>query len=216
MGFDPPGTFRADAITLTGTSRNGLTWLATYWLKSDEASLTYQLMFFDGSAANVPVVDHVVALGFEYFGDPQPPRMRRPLAHTTGPWTTYGPKPSLSAVGPYGPGENCVFVSDGSAVPAARLAVLGPPGGSLVPLGPAQLTDGPWCPDASAPSRWDADLLRIRKVAVTIQVESALASLRGPAGALFAHAGSSRGGIRWAPDLSLRFEVTPRNLAIGR
>ena len=29
-----------------------------------------------------------------------------------------------------------------------------------------QLTDGPWCPNATSTNRFDADLLRIRKVRV--------------------------------------------------
>jgi hypothetical protein len=47
------------------------------------------------------------------------------------------------------------------------------------------LVDGPWCPDAVNQNRWDADLLRIRRVAITIRVEAALSALRGPAGMLF-------------------------------
>ena len=40
---------------------------------------SYQLMAADtASGVDVPVLDHVVALAFEYFGDPQPPLMRRP------------------------------------------------------------------------------------------------------------------------------------------
>jgi hypothetical protein len=80
----------------------------------------------------------------------------------------------------------------------------------------AQLTDGPWCPDAMNPNRWDADLLRIRKIAVTLRVESAVEALRGPAGTLFVHGGTSRGGHRFAPDQEVRFQVSPRNLNLGR
>jgi hypothetical protein len=64
--------------------------------------------------------------------------------------------------------------------------------------------------------RWDADLLRIRKVAVTIRVQAAVAALRGPASTLFTHGGTSRGGNKWAPDQEVRFQVTPRNLNLGR
>ena len=38
-----------------------------------------------GSGADVPVVDHVVGLSVEYLGDPDPPRMRRPLSEQPGP-----------------------------------------------------------------------------------------------------------------------------------
>jgi hypothetical protein len=47
-------------------------------------------------------------------------------------------------------------------------------------------------------------------------VQAAIAALRGPAGALFANAGTSTGGGMWAPDLEIRFQVAPRNLAVRR
>ena len=95
-----------------------------------------------------------------------------------------------------------------------RLAVLDAGGGAtaLVKLTSAELTDGPWCPDPTNANRWDADLLRIRRIGVTLRVESANAALRGPAGVLFAHGGTSRNGNRWLPDQQITFQVTPRNL----
>jgi hypothetical protein len=89
-------------------------------------------------------------------------------------------------------------------------------GTALTPLASAQLQDGPWCPDETSANRWDADLLRIRRIGVTIRVEAALAALRGPAGVLFANAGSARTALRWAPDQELRFQVSPRNLNLER
>jgi len=47
-------------------------------------------------------------------------------------------------------------------------------------------------------------------------VQAALAALRGPAGVLFAHAGSSGGGNKLAPDQEIQFSVTPRNMTLGR
>jgi hypothetical protein len=76
--------------------------------------------------------------------------------------------------------------------------------------------DGPWCPDETSENRWDADLLRIRRVRVTLRVEAAVASLRGPAGALFTNGGSATSPIRWIPDQQIRFTVSPRNLNVGR
>ena len=179
----------------------------TYYLKSDAATDTFQLMRYDGEGAgDAPVVDHVVGLSFQYFGDPQPPTIRRPLTDPAGPWTTYGPKPQAS-------GDNCVFVGNGTPIPAPALAVLDD-GTALVPLTAAMLTDGPWCPDAVNPNRFDADLLRIRRVAVTLRVESASATLRGPAGPFFARPGA--GGHPLVPDQEIRFDVTPRNLNLGR
>ena len=213
---DPPGTFRTDALTALTVPRNGTQPVATtYWLKTDDATATYQLMSVDGtSGVDVPVVDHVVALAFEYFGDPQPPFVRKPLTDAIGPWTTYGPKPSTTAVAPFAAGENCVFGDDGSGTPQPRLATLG--GASLVTLTASLLTDGPWCPNDTAPDRWDADLLRVRSVAVRLRVQAAPATLRGPASALFAHGGTSRGGHQWVPDLEVWFQVSPRNLNVPR
>jgi hypothetical protein len=99
-----------------------------------------------------------------------------------------------------------------------RLAVLGA-GQGQVELTQAQLTDGPWCPGADAakyPNRFDADLFRVRRVKVTMRVQAAVAALRGPAGVLFAHAGTSNGGAKIAPDQEITFSVTPRNMTLGR
>ena len=97
-----------------------------------------------------------------------------------------------------------------------RLATLGTGNSALVPLTADQLTNGPWCPDASNLNRWDADLLRIRKVGVTLRVEAAANALRGPAGVLFTRGGTSRTGNTWVPDQEIRFQVSPRNLNLGR
>src|SRR2546423_2290441 len=159
----------------------------TYFLKTDAANKTYQLMHYDGgNTADVPLIDNVVALAFDYYGEGKPPTMKKPLADPTGPWTTYGPAPRNPPPG-YGAGENCVFRNDGTPTPAPRLADLSDAGNpnALVQLTQAQLTDGPWCPDAANPNRWDADLLRIRKIGIRIRVQSSNDALRGPAGGLF-------------------------------
>ena len=185
----------------------------TYYLRTDLATKTYQLMHYDGADNDVPVVDNVVGLEFEYFGDPQPPiTIGKPLTNPVGPWTTYGPKPPPLTL------DNCVFMNDGSPVPAPRLPVLGPGGvtTTLVKLTQGQLTDGPWCPDANSPNRFDADLFRIRKIGVRIRLQTGNDSLRGPASALFTYGGTSRGGNKYIPDQEVRFQVTPRNLNLGR
>ena len=84
-----------------------------------------------------------------------------------------------------------------------------------MPLGAELFSDGPWCPDDIAADRWDADLLRVRGIDVTIRVQSALASLRGPAGPLFLRAGTAVTGSRLAPDLVVHFQVAPRNMQHG-
>ncbi len=153
---------------------------------------------------SAPAVSNVVGLTFAYYGDPQPPQL-----------TTYGPKPpplDVQVSPEWPPGENCAFlVAGGAQVP--RLPVLG--GTALVRLSPEQLTDGPWCPDGSSANRWDADLLRVRAVSVTVRVQAAVAALRGPAGALFAVGGSGRDASRWVPDKEVTFRVAPRNLNFG-
>jgi prepilin-type N-terminal cleavage/methylation domain-containing protein len=207
---DPPGTFKRDTITIVGATTT-----TTYWLKVDDGAGVYQLMASAGGP-DVPVADNVVGLAFDYFGDPQPPRVLRPLTDLTGPWTTYGPKPLVIAVPPYAAGENCVFALDPLGASVSRLPAFAPPGVSLVPLVVAQFADGPWCPDNAAADRWDADLLRIRAIVVTLRVQAAAATLRGPAGVLFAHAGIAHDARRMTPDLEIRMRVTPRNLSRAR
>jgi hypothetical protein len=88
----------------------------------------------------------------------------------------------------------------------------------LVKLTAAQLNDGPWCPDTNAGHKYDVDLFRIRKVRVTLRVQVADRSLRGSsiAGGLFVKAGTSKGAERFVPDQEIRFDVSPRNLNLGR
>jgi Tfp pilus assembly protein PilW len=178
-----------------------------YYLKTNPTNQLYQLTRYDSTSnADVPMVEHVVGLKFEYFGEPAPAAVTNPGdAHMN---TTYGPAPVAGVA-------NCVFTSDTPA-PAPKLALMGGGAPTLVPLAAAELTDGPWCPDGANTNRWDADLLRIRKIAVTLRVEAALAQLRGPASALFTNAGTSHGGSQWVPDQEIRFQIAPRNLNLSR
>jgi type II secretory pathway pseudopilin PulG len=112
----------------------------TYYLKANPADLAdpsvgaFDLMQYDGRQTDLPVVDHVAGLAFEYFGD-------------------------------------------------AGM------------IDPATLTDGPWRHDPSGRT-FDADLLRIRDVGVTLRIRSAL-------------------GARLVPDMEIRFHVAPRNWLPG-
>lgn len=199
----PPGTRLATAV------------VRTYFLKTDQASTVPQLVRYDaGAGADVPVVDHVAGLRFELFGDGAPPVMM-----STG-WPprmqpSYGPAPPEAAVvaGAYPAGENCTFTRTADGTLQPRLAALGSPA-SVVTVDESLLRDGPWCPDSTSPNRWDADLLRVRHVRVTLTVEASVAALRGPAGPLFTRGGTARGN-RFVPDRTAGFVVTPRAVSGG-
>jgi type II secretory pathway pseudopilin PulG len=126
--------YRPDTITVftpSTLSADSADASHTYYLKADAVAGAFDLMQYDGRQTDLPVVDHVASLAFEYFGD-------------------------------------------------------------AVTLDPAILTDGPWRRDASGRRTFDADLLRIRAVGVTLRVRSAL-------------------GARLVPDMEIRFHVALRN-----
>ena len=192
---------------------------AYYW-RRDVATNTFQLMHYDLFANEMPLIDDVVGLRFEYLGDAMAPVLRVPVTDPVGPWTSYGPTPPALGVDvasdSWPAGENCTFrIDPATGLQVSRLATLGPPG-SLAPLTSAQLSDGPWCPDAANINRYDADLHRVRQVRVSFRVQASAATLRGPAGTLFARAGSGRLSDRLVPDQAVQFDVTPRNLNLGR
>jgi Tfp pilus assembly protein PilW len=141
-----------------------------------------RLMVYDGARSDVPLVDHVVDLRVAYYADPRPESVAAPA-----------------------PGEsNCAYTG---APPVSLLTNLG--GAAPRILTAALLTDGPVC--GQSPHRFDADLLRLRRVSVTIRVEAESAEFRGRGGA-FTTAGLSRGGVRFVPDLEATIDVTPRNM----
>jgi type II secretory pathway pseudopilin PulG len=142
-----------------------------------------RLMIYDGMCSDVPIVDHVVDLRFSYLADPRP-----------------------DAIAPPAPGEaNCAYAGS----PAVSLLNnLG--GAAPKSLTDSQLTDGPVC--GEAPYRFDADLLRIRRVGVAIRLEVESPELRG-IGAVFLSPGLSRGGSKYVPDLQTTVDVAPRNMA---
>ena len=149
-----------------------------------------QLRHYDGLQTDLPLVDNVVGVSFRYFGETAPP-------------TTPTPASGVA---------NCVVGATGDPL----LPVLTATDGELVELTEALLTDGPWCPDAASPNRYDADLLRIRKVRVALRVQAADSTLRGSSTALFANPGTAKTGQRFVPDYNTTFEVAPRNLNLTR
>ncbi len=102
-----------------------------------------RLMRGSGRSA-FPLVDGIDDLRFTYFADPDPM--------------------SVSAVG--ASSGTCVYAA--GSPPRPLLAVLG--GQSLAELPASALTDGPFC--GIAPNRFDADLLRVRRVRVAIRSSS--------------------------------------------
>jgi hypothetical protein len=144
-----------------------------------------QLRHYDGYLTDTPVVDNVVALTFEYFGDPMPPVRPRP-------------PPGVA---------NCLYDAAGNAI--GGLAMLVPQGGSLATLPLSMLHDGPWC--GAAGNRYDADVLRIRRVRVTLRIQAAQAAFRST-GPDFVISGFNRSADRHLADLIVRFDVAPRNL----
>ena len=188
----------------------------SYFLMDDRVSGAPQLSRYDGAGgSDVPVADHVVSLQFEYYGEAEPPSPVPGIDPAQPLRVTYGPLPPEAGVQPttYPPGENCAFArtAGGAVIPRLVQLAVGP---VLVQLTPVMLTDGPWCPDAASPNRYDADLLRVRQVVALIRVESAVAALRGPAGPLFTRGGTARGG-RFVPDRLARLVVSPRALNAG-
>lgn len=129
-----------------------------------------QLRHFDGYLTDTPVVDDVAGLNFEYVGEPTPPVVPRPSVGTA----------------------NCRH--DASGAVYGGLSTLPADGGTLAILPLDLFRDGPWCGDGE--NRFDADLLRIRKVRVTLRLQAANEVMRG----------------RKVADYSLSFDVAPRNL----
>jgi len=177
---------------------------STYWLRQDAATGTSELMHYDGRQTDLPMADGVTGLTFEYYGDPLPPELRGLPGDADGQSTSYGPPPPAMttddpATPAYGAGENCLFtVADGATVVRPEMRNLGT-SPSLARLSATQLSDGPWCPDPSAPNRFDADLLRIRRVRVTVRVRALRVFLEAP-----------------LADRQITFDVMPRNPGLTR
>jgi hypothetical protein len=104
-----------------------------------------------------------------------------------------------------------MFADDGEQQ-MPRLAAL--PAGStgLAPLPLSMFADGPWCPDPNSPNRYDADLLRIRLIRVTLKLQAQSASVRGLSAAWFSNPGLARDSTRLVPDIEVTFDVVPRSM----
>jgi len=85
--------YRPDTLTVLGVPSSPLSLDAdasrTYYLKSVPASDSFQLMQYDGGLSDLPLLDHVVALSFDYFGRAgaaDPLTRLDPATLVDGPW----------------------------------------------------------------------------------------------------------------------------------
>jgi hypothetical protein len=147
-----------------------------------------QLRRYDTDSTDVPVVDDVVGMAVQYWGSASPPARPRPAIGTA----------------------NCLY--DAGGQPVGGMAVLGLDSDGLAALPVEMFGDGPWC--GSGSTRYDADLLRVRRVRVTLRLQASAPSVRGT-GSRFALPGISRSATRVVPDLLVSIDVVPRNLMAG-
>lgn len=140
----------------------------------------------DGDRGDFPAVGDVVGVSFEYYGDPFPPLRPRPPAGE----------------------ENCLYDSFGT--PRTGLPVLSPAGATLAPLDVRLFADGPWC--GSGTASFDADLLRIRSLRMTLRAQAGNRGYRGPDPRLFQNPGTATDSGRMIEDVILQTTVTPTNL----
>jgi prepilin-type N-terminal cleavage/methylation domain-containing protein len=148
---------------------------------------TDRLMLYDGYRGDVPLVDNVVALQFAYYADPSPAGVAAPTSGT----------------------GNCAYAAGDPPVPLLQPL----PGLTLAPLTTQQMTDGPFC--GAGPGRFDVDLLRIRRVRVTIRVQAGSGQARG-SGPGFVNAGTASAIENAVKDFETTFDVAPRNLSTSR
>ena len=128
---------------------------------------TRQLRQYDGDATDTPLIDDVSLFAVEYFGTPVPPHMPRPRIGTA----------------------NCLYDAAGQPQPGLQTLAPGTDGLATLPL--SLLSDGPWC--GSGGTQFDADLLRVRRVRVTLGVRDSSPTRR-------------------LADLVVVFDAAPRNL----
>jgi hypothetical protein len=148
-----------------------------------------QLRTSDTDQTDVAVIDDVESMTVKYWA-------------TTD--LTMEPKPPSGVA-------NCLYDASGSLLP--QVVPTGVSEDGLVELPLTALNDGPWCGNGS--TRFDADLFRVRRLAVTLRLQASDAGVRST-GPLFLNPGQSRDALRSVPDAVISFSVTPRNLEGSR
>jgi hypothetical protein len=143
-----------------------------------------QLRHYDGHLSDVPIIDDVVAMMFEYSGSAGVPPKARAEAGT----------------------ETCWF--DAAGLPRFGRSET-PVGTPDVRLDLAEFRDGPWC--GAGDNRFDADLLRIRHVRVIVRLAAGAEMARGT-GARFLRTGRATSAHRLVPDVEVIVDVAPRTL----
>ena len=149
-------------------------------------TVTRQLRRYDTDNTDVPLMDDVVGMTMEYFGMVAPPAFPRP---------------------PIGQ-ANCLYDSAGVRLSGMVHLSAGDDGLAVLPID--MFNDGPWC--GSGAFVYDADLLRVRRVRVTLRLQVSSAALRA-SGDRFANAGTSLSASKSVQDVIVAFDVSPRNLA---
>jgi type II secretory pathway pseudopilin PulG len=203
MLVDPDGSY--DTFSVTDVGAASLTVRArgpgsghTYRIGSPVLSIdsssffvdpsTFLLHRYDGDASDVPAIDDVVAMEVRYYGATQPPLWPRPPAGKA----------------------NCLYDAGGSYQSALMPTLMGV--GGLVELTAEMLSDGPWC--GSGATRFDADLLRVRRIRITLRLQASDPSVRGSDRQRFVNPGSATRDQSMVPDVSVAIDVAPRNLGL--
>lgn len=177
QGINPSGPYAAGTPVIAVESAS---------ISLNRSSMTLRL--YDGDANDLPLLDDVVDVSVQYYGEGEPPVWPRPPVGET----------------------NCLYAADG-AYQSALLPVLGTPG-RLLELSAGMLTDGPWC--GGGDTQFDADLLRVRRVRVSVRLQAGDAAVRGADRLRFANPGSARRSSLAVPDLTVQIDVAPRNLRL--
>lgn len=147
-------------------------------------SAARQLRHYDGHLSDVPIIDDVVAMRFEYWGSAGAPPRARAETGTDTCWFDAAGRPRYGR--------------------AATLA-----GAPDVRLDLAEFRDGPWC--GAGDNRFDADLLRVRLVRVSARLAAGSEMARG-SGPGFQRTGRATSVHRLVPDIDVTVDVAPRAL----
>ena len=72
------------------------------------------------------------------------------------------------------------------------------------------LSDGPWC--GSGGTRFDADLLRVRRIRISVRLQASDPAVRGSDRQSVLQPRHGRADTSMVPDVIVSIDITPRNL----